>query len=256
MPGMRLSAEIVGKHPLRLNQAWQEILAKISFSQPVPLPQRLDQHIGREDVVSHRGEGARRITGHRRRVDRLLTEAEYAPVFVGVNDAERRGFSDGNRQRGDTDVGMAAQVKINHLAHVHAIDMVGTKHHDEVRRKLFDQPQVLIDGIGSALEPFRSLAHLRWNHRDELLGEDRRQQPGTTDVLDQRLRLVLDQQVDGENLRVDQVGENKVNDAKTAAERYRWLRTMLGQWVQTGAFTARQNESKNIGRNHHLLVSL
>jgi hypothetical protein len=66
--GDAIPAEIVGKHPVRLNQAWQQILAEILFSQPVPFPQRLDQHIGRENVVSHRGEGARRITGHRRRL--------------------------------------------------------------------------------------------------------------------------------------------------------------------------------------------
>lgn len=82
-------------------------------------------------------------------------------------------------------------VEFDHLAHIHSINVVGTKHNDKIRRMFLDESQVLIDGVGSPLEPLRTLAHLRRHHRDELLREDRCQPPGAADVLDQRLRLVI-----------------------------------------------------------------
>jgi hypothetical protein len=99
------------------------------------------------------------------------------------------------------------------------------------------------------------LPHLRRNDGDELLGKDRREHPGTADMLDQRLRLVLDQKIDRENLRIDQVRENEVDDPETVAERNRRLRSMLGQWTEPRAFAARQDERENVGQMGHCLAS-
>jgi hypothetical protein len=150
---------------------------------------------------------------------------------------------------------MAAQVEGDHLANVHSVNMVGAKHNHQVRRMPLDQSQVLINGVRSPLKPLRALAHLRRDHGDELLGEDGRQDPGAADVLDQRLRLVLDQEVNGKDLRIDQVGKDKIDDAVPTAEGNRGLGPMFGKRMQTRAFAACEDDGNNIRRIQHFLCS-
>jgi hypothetical protein len=139
--------EVVGKHPFRLNQARQQILAEILLSQAVTLTQCGAQYIGGKNVVAHRREGARGIVGHGTRIGRLFPERADGTVAGGIDDPEGRGHANRHRQRSDGHVGTVLQVEGDHLADIHAIEVVGTKDHDQVRRTLFDQPEVLIDRV-------------------------------------------------------------------------------------------------------------
>ena len=65
----------------------------------------LDQRLGVEHVVAHRGQAPLRVAGHRRRVVDLLVEVEDPPVVVDLDDAEVAGLVLGNRDRRDRDAG-------------------------------------------------------------------------------------------------------------------------------------------------------
>jgi hypothetical protein len=100
-------------------------------------------------------------------------------------------------------------VEVHHLLDVHPVDVIGTEDDDVVRGVLLDQIDVLVHGVGGALEPGLAVAHLRRHHGDELVLQQRRDGPGLAHVLDQRLGLVLHQQVDRPDLRVDQIAQHE-----------------------------------------------
>ena len=62
-------------------------------------------------------------------------------------------------------------MEVDHLGDVHAVDMVGPEHQNQIRVLVCDQMQVLAHRVGRALEPVRALAHLRRDDRDETVRE-------------------------------------------------------------------------------------
>jgi len=135
-------------------------------------------------------------------------------------------------------------VEIDHLPHVHAVDVIRSENGDDVGRMAFDQVDVLEDGVGGSLEPLRPLAHLRRHDGDETAGVRGRTAPGLGDVLDQRLRLVLHHHVDAVDLRVHQIAEDEVGDTVTAAEGNRGLGPLRGQRMQPGTLAAGQDHGE------------
>ncbi len=96
--------------------------------------------------------------------------------------------------------------------------MVGPEHGDKLRLLVIDQVDVLVHGIGRALEPLRPHAHLRRDHGDEMRPDDRGQDPVLAHMLDKRLGLVLHQEVNGIDVRVHEVAQDKIHDPVPPAE--------------------------------------
>jgi len=94
-------------------------------------------------------------------------------------------------------------MEVEHLTDVHPVDVVRAEDGHDVRMMIVDEIEVLIDRVCGPLKPLRALAHLRRNHGDELIGKNRRKCPGTIDVFDQGLRLVLHHQIDRVDSGVD-----------------------------------------------------
>ena len=61
------------------------------------------------------------------------------------------------------------EMKLDHLADIHAIDMVRPEHRHDVRFKSLDKMEVLIHGVGCALVPGLSDTLLRWHRGDKIL---------------------------------------------------------------------------------------
>ena len=105
-------------------------------------PQRVEQHIGGEDVVAHRGEDlvggvrqAGRVGGFSRNASIVRPSA---PVWMTPNSlASVRG----TRMPATVTPGAARDVLLDHLARVHAVDVVGAEHHDVVGLVVVDQVQ-------------------------------------------------------------------------------------------------------------------
>ena len=137
-------------------------------------------------------------------------------------------------------------MEMHHLAHIHAVNVVGAEDGDQGRVVLDNQVAILEHGVGGALEPFRALAHLRRHDADELARDDVGQHPGAADMLDQRLRLVLHQQVNRMDIGIDEVAEDEVHDAVAPGERYRRFGAFRRQRVEPRAFAAGHDHGKNL----------
>jgi len=233
------------------NQPRQHVLAEIVFAKALRFVQSLDQHVGAEQIVSHRRKGVGGPSGHGRGPCRLLEEFAHAPLGVGVDNSEGAGLRQRHGERRDRHFGLALQVKFDHLADVHPVDVVGAENQHQVRFVLLDQIEVLQHRIGRALEPPGvAPKHLRRHDGHELAGQHGRQHPGLAHVLDKFLRLVLDQQIDRVDPGIDQVRQSEVHDAVTTAERDRRLGTLRGQRIEARALPAGHDESKNPATAH------
>ena len=73
-------------------------------------------------------------------------------------------------------------------------------------------------------------------------------------MLDQRLRLILDQQIDRENLGIHQVRKGKIDNPIASAERDRGLGTLARQRIKALTFTTRHHQGKyfRVKHGHHL----
>ena len=138
---------------------------------------------------------------------------------------------------GDGRLGALVHVELDHLADVHAVDVIGAEDDHEVRIGLLDQIDVLIDGVGGAAIPvLAGGTHLRGHGNDEVLLQQAAHFPAVAKVLQQALALELDQHVDGIDPGVDQVAEHEIDDAVASAEGHRGFGAFFGQRIEPGAF--------------------
>ena len=107
----------------------------------------------------------------------LLQKRSDASVARGVYDAKSRRLLDRNRESGDRDVSIRSAMEVHHLPDVHPVHVVGTEDSDQIGMMIVDEIEVLIDGIGGALKPLRSFAHLRRNDGNELVREESARAP-------------------------------------------------------------------------------
>ena len=80
-------------------------------------------------------------------------EAGDQAVFRGLDHTELDGLFLLDRNRRDGHLRAALDVKFDHLADVHAIDVIGAEDRDHVRLGLLDQIDVLVNGVGGAAIP-------------------------------------------------------------------------------------------------------
>src|SRR5205085_635493 len=97
-------------------------------------------------------------------------------------------------------------VIFDHLADVHAVDMIRTEDNHNVRISLLDEIYVLSDGVRRASIPVLLWrAHLRWDRNNKIVPEEAADLPPLAQMLQQRLALELRQNIDGINPRVDKI---------------------------------------------------
>jgi len=194
--GDAVLGEIVGVHALRAAEPRQDVAPEVGLAGAARLVQRPLQHVGIEQVISHRSIGARRIGGQRRGLLRLLAELGDPAFGRGREDAEARSLLERHGHRGDGDVGAALAVEGGHLANVHPVHMVGGEYRHEVGRVRLEQVQALVDGVGGALELAAAGIGARQQHLEGAFAAGEPRRPRRRDVLDQRLGLVLREHVD------------------------------------------------------------
>ena len=160
-----------------------------------------------------------RATGNGRGLGILLVEADDTVVVVGFNNAKLMGMAFVYGQGGDSAGRVQMPVKLHHVRDVHPIDVVGTKNGDYVRVGLFNQVDVLVDGVSGPLIPgFADRPHLRRHRNDELALQQASHLPAFAQVLQKTLAAELGQHVDRMDPRVDEIAENEVNNAIFAAK--------------------------------------
>ena len=155
--------------------------------------QRLQQHIGIEDVDPHGGADHGGIEARALGVAvlRLLLEAHDAVVLVDLGHAEARGFLRRHLDGGDGDVGLVRAVPVQHLAVVHLVDVVAGEDQGLLGRFRFDALEILEDRVGRALVPVLVHALHGREHFDVFAQFGREDVPAVAHVADQVQRFVL-----------------------------------------------------------------
>lgn len=178
------------------------------------------------------------MPGDRTRRPGFLVEFGDRAIRTDGDDAERAGFFDRDRDGRDGNVGGLFVVEPGHLAHVHAVDVIGGENRDRVRLMPHDEPEVAEDRVGGAA--VRSLrARQQRVHRP--VGA-----PGAPQVLEKRIGLVLREHVDRRRDRVHEICEDEVYDTVVAREAHRELRAVSRQRAQAPAFAAGENECEDL----------
>ena len=180
---------------------------------------------------------------------RLLRELGDAVVGVDAHDAERRRLLARHFDDADGDVGALLDVRGEHRAVVHLVDVIAGQHQHVPRMVQADDLQVLVQRVGGAAIPEVAHLLLRRDHLDELVELAAQVAPAALDVLDQRVRLVLRHDGDPADARVDAVRQHEVDDAELAAERRRRLAAMVGQVFQALAAAARHDDRERVARD-------
>jgi hypothetical protein len=215
----------------------------------------LEQRLGREHVVAHRGVD---LVGGVRQAERGrgLLEELFDPGArrVGGDDAELVGEAARLAHRGDRRAQAGLDVLRHHLPWVHPVDVVGAEDDDVLGLLVVDQVEVLEDGVGRPGEPVRATA-LLGGHRGHVVAEHRGHPPGPGDVPVEAVILVLGQHDDLEIAAVDEVREDEVDEAVDPPERDGRLRPVPGERHQPLALAAGENDRENPRGSHACEVS-
>ena len=156
----------------------------------------------------------------------------------------------GHRARRHRDVGVVLPVERHHLVHVHPVDVVRAEDGHQVGVEVVDQVEVLEDRVRAAAEPHLADPHLRRDDGDEVVGHQAARLPRDAQVLDQRLRHVLDEHVEREDPRVDEVGQDEVDDPVAPAERHRGLAALPREGLETRAPAPGEDQGENAISRH------
>ena len=222
----------VGHHLFLAQQMRQDVVAKVVLRAGVLGigDQRLEQHLGVEDINAHRG--IHRV-GIERRPERgrqrLLLETENLSRLSHLDNAQLPALFRRNRQRGQRDLGVGLLVVMQHPAVVHLVDLVAGENDHVPGLFAADGIDILVDRVGRAHVPVGAGALRRRQQLEELaqlLGHNAR--PAFADVPVERQRLVLGEDVNPAQARVDAVGERDVNDAVVPSEGHRRLGAITG----------------------------
>src|SRR5262245_5619991 len=126
--------------------------------------------------------------------------------------------------------------------------MVRAKDSNEFGSVPLNQVQVLINGVGGALIPILTHAHLGRNGRDKVIAKEIRGAPYLFEMLQQRLRLELGQNINGKDAGVHKIGKHKVNNSVPASKRHSGLGSVCRQGIETLAPATREDNAQDV---HH-----
>jgi len=214
------------------------------------LVQRLDQHVGVEYVDAHGHKRLVRPSGAARRAGGLFQERlDGVTVGADLHDAEVRRLRLRHRDRRDRDPRSPGQVLVDHLHGVHAVDVIGSADHDEVRPVFVEQAQRLVDRVCRSGLPAWSHP-LLGRHRDHVIAGRATAPPGGRQMPVQAVALVLGEHADLADPAVDQVGQREIDQAVHAAEWNGRLGPLRGQRRQPPPGRARQDNAKNTLASH------
>src|SRR5229473_4655100 len=213
--------EVVSKDAVLRNDARKNVLAKIVVRLGIlgVREKNGDQQLSIENVDAHRGITVARVMRRLFGDGGLFLEADDAPVLVRLNDAELLGGLGGGYFDGtDGHVGAGVAVLLQHAAVIHFVDVIAGEDEDEFRALAADGVDVLVDGVGGALIPLLRDTHLRREDFD-VIAEAGEGRPARTDVTVKAKRLVLSEDENPAEIRIDAIGKRDVDDAVECAER-------------------------------------
>ena len=158
---------------------------------------------------------------------RFFFEADDAPLVVDFHDAKLGCVRHFYRQRGHGYVRAVFLMIVDHLADIHAIDMVGAENRNQLGIVPLDQKQILVTRVGGALVPIGAEAHLRRHRRDKVIAEEVGGAPAAIEMFEQGLRSELGENIKRQDTGVDEIRQDEIDDSIPAAERNRGFGAMF-----------------------------
>src|SRR5690606_31313054 len=133
----------------------------------------------------------------------------------------------------------------HHLFRIHPIHVVGAEDDDVFGVFVVDEIEGLENRVGAAGVPARTESLLGRNRSDVFTGEAG-QSPGLGDVPVEGVRLVLRENTDAQVSGIDEVAQDEIDQSVRAPEGHRGFRPVRGQWVQTFALAAGENDPEHV----------
>ena len=177
----------------------------------------------------------------------FLVERFDATALVHLDDAEVARLSLRHGDGGDGEIGLVLEVAREHLEHVHFVDVVPAEDADVLGRLVGDDVLRLVDRVGRAAKPALSGALLRGDRLDEVV-EHRREAPRARDVLFERRALVLREDLDPMQPRVDEIRENDVDDSIAPTEGNRGLGAVDRERAEAPPLAAGEDHHEHAAR--------
>jgi hypothetical protein len=209
--------------------------------------QFLEQEIGVEHVDAHGGQREVRVAGNAGRVFRLFDEGGDHVVLVDRHDAEAGGLPSRHDQHAHGHVRARIDVLAQHQLVIHLVDVIARQDHHIARGVRLDDVDVLVDRVGGAFVPQHFVDPLRGGQDVKaLVAFGAHEVPGALHVADQRVRLVLRGHADAADARIDCVRQREINDPRLAAEIYRRLGAVVGQFVEAATASSGEHISHRL----------
>src|SRR5581483_9955319 len=180
----------------------------------------LAQGSGGEQIIPHGGVDAFGSAGNRGGIRVLLMKRENAALGIGFDNAELVRVPLVNRNGGYGTCRVEVLMELDHVRHVHTIDVISAEDGDHMRLSLLNQIDVLIDGVGRSLIPgFASRTHLRRHRNDELVLQYPARLPSFVQMLQQALAAKLREDVDGIDSGIDEIAQYEIDNPVFSSER-------------------------------------
>ncbi len=227
---------------MSLPKSWRALGA------PGVLNQGLDQDRRLEQIDAHRDEAPPRVPRRREGLPGLLHELDDPALAVDADDAEPRGFAQGDRPGHDERVGPGLGEELEELPVVRSVDVVARKDQDGLGILLLDGVDVLEDGVGGALVPVVADPALSGEGDDEVAALGVEDVPAVGDVAVERERLVLGQEGDPAEPGVEGVGQAEIDDAVGAEERHGRFSPVARQRVEALPLAAAEDHGQGFLR--------
>ena len=250
-----VAAVDVRLHALARDRVGDDVPAEVD---ELRVGDRLLEDLAPEDVDAHRGQIAGAAPGELRDEGRqplargLLVEVHDPPRGVHLEDPEPRRLILGDRDDRHRRVGAALAVGAEHLAEVHAVELIARQDHHVARRRAAHVAQALAHGVRRPLEPVAPLLGLlRGQHRDEA----RRKYVelvGHRDVLVEALRVELGEHEHVAQIGVQAVADRDVDEPVLAADRNGRLRALEGQRKEARPASAPEDDRQHVVHVHVL----
>ena len=157
-------------------------------------------------------------------------------------------LGDGHLHTADRDVRAAFLVERHQGAVVHLVNVIPGQDQHRLRPMLLNDVEVLVDRIRCAAIPDLAKLLLRRNDVDELPELAVQVAPAALHMLNQGVRLILSQDEDLANARVDAIRQGEVDDAVLAAERRGGLGSMVRHLHEPLTAAARHDDGNSTSR--------
>src|SRR5688572_9232961 len=247
-----LVVETVGKDRPLLNERGQDVPAEVVLAVGARrvFLQGAHQHVGLEDVDTHRGKSNVARAGRQARVRRLFLEFDYELRGVDGDDAEAARVAGGCFDCRNRGVAVFLEMVAKHLRVIHLVDVVARQHDDVARHLARNRIEILVYGVGRAEVPMLADTLLRGEEFDEfaeLFGHD---VPAHPDVTVERKRLVLGADEDPAQAGIHAIAEREIDNPVMPAEVNRGVCALFSERKKTFPGAASEQNDENVVEDH------